>query len=109
MYVFAGVLLLALAVSKVVDLVMGFAALSRQSKTLVAMLVGIGTAWATDYSVFAGFGVVFRERRLNIVASGLALAGLAALWHEVLDLAAVYTRRVHDEATEIETRIPRAA
>ena len=109
MYVFAGVVLLALAVSKLVDLVMGFAALSRLSKTLVAMLIGIVTAWATDYSVFGGFGIALRDRWLEIAGTGFVLAGLAGLWHEVLDLVASYTRRVHDEATEIETRIPRAA
>ena len=109
MYVFAGLILLALAVSKLVELVMGFAGLSRLSKTLVAMLIGIVTAWVTDYSVFASFGIAFRERWLEIAGTGFALAGLASLWHEALDLAASYTRRVHDEATEIETRIPRAA
>jgi hypothetical protein len=109
MYVFAGVMLLGLAVCKLVDLISGFALLSRISKTLVAMLLGIATAWAADYDVFAGFGTTFRDQWYGVVGTGLALAGIAHFWHEALDLVASYTRRVHDQATEIETRLPRAA
>ena len=109
MYVFAALTLLALASSKVVDLVMGFSTLPRLSKTIVTLTIGLVIAWATDFSVFAGFGIAFRDRWLEIAATGLALAGLAGVWHEVTDLVATYTRRMHDEATEIETRTPRAA
>jgi len=109
MYVFAGLILLALAVSKIVDLVTGFTPLSRVSRMLVALLVGLGAAWLANYSVFAGFGVAFRDRWMEVVGTGFALAGIAGIWHEAMGLLASYTRRVHDQATEIETRIPRAA
>lgn len=109
MYVFAGVVLLGLALCKLVDLVQGFAPLSRVSRMLVAMLLGVATAWAANYSVFAGFQIVFRDRWMEIVATGFVLAGIAGVWHETLELIGSYRRRVHDQATEIETRIPRAA
>ena len=109
MYVFAGVMLLGLAVCKLVDLISGFALLSRVSKTLVAMLLGVATAWAADYSVFAGFGITFRDTWYGIAGTGFVLAGVAHFWHEAMNLASSYTRRMHDQASEIETRLPRAA
>ena len=108
MYVFAGVILLGLAVCKLVDLVQGFAPLSRVSRLLVAMLLGLATAWAADYSVFAGFQIVFRERWMEIVATGFVLAGIAGVWHETIELIRSYRRGAHEQAGEMETR-PRAA
>ncbi len=109
MYVFAGFILLGLAVSKLVDLVSELTPLSRASRLLAAMLIGLAAAWATDFSVFAGFRIAFRHRWMEIVATGFSLAGIAGVWHEALGLLASYTRRVYDQATEIENRIPRAA
>ena len=108
MYVFAGVILLGLAVCKLVDLAQGFAPLSRVSRLLVAMLLGLATAWATNYSVFAGFQIVFRERWMEIVATGFVLAGIAGVWHETIELIRSYRRGALDEAGRVETR-PRAA
>lgn len=109
MYTFAAVLLLGLAVCKLVDLVMGFAVLSRLSRVLVAMLLGVAVAWGANYDVFAGFGVAFRDASYGIIGTGFALAGIAGLWHELTGLLTSYGRRVHDKATETETRTPRAA
>lgn len=109
MYVFATVALLGLLVAKLVDLVRAFYELPRNGRLLLAFLAGVGIAWAADYSVFAGWGIGFRSAWMGTVGTGLALGGLAAVWHEVLDMMSSYARRVHDQATEIETRIPRAA
>jgi hypothetical protein len=107
MYTFAAVMLLGLAICKLVDLVMGFAMLSRLSRVLVAMLFGVAVAWGANYDAFAGWGVTFRDSWYGIVGTGFALAGVAGLWHEIAGLLTSYGRRVHDQATE--TRIPRAA
>jgi len=109
MYDFAAVMLLGLAVSKLVDLVMGFAVLSRLSRVLVAMLLGLAVAWSANFNVFAGWGIAFRDTWYGIVGTGFALAGIAGLWHDAAGLLTSYRRRVHDPATEIETRTPRAA
>jgi hypothetical protein len=109
MYVFATVLLLGLAVAKVVDLVRHAWDMPRGIRLLLAFVAGILLTWATDYSAFAAWNQTFRAAWMGPVATGLALGGVAAFWHEVLDLIASTARRVHDQATEIETRIPRAA
>ena len=109
MYVFAGIVLLGLVVAKLVDLVRGFYELSRTNRLTLAFLFGVAVAWAVDYSLFASWGFSFREYWMDIVGTGLVIGGLAAVWHEILDVLSSYARRVHDQATEIETRIPRAA
>jgi len=109
MYVFAGIVLLGLVVARLVDLVQGFYELTRTMRLTIAMMLGVGIAWAVDYSLFASWGIAFREYWMEIVGTGFVLAGVAGLWHEILDVLSSYARRVHDQATEIETRLPRAA
>jgi hypothetical protein len=109
MYVFATVILLGLAICKVVDLFTQTTEMSRGVRTLLTMVLGLVTAFVTDYSPFAQWGIALRAEWVHLVMTGLALAGTAALWHEVLDVIGSYARRSNDEATEIETRMHRAA
>lgn len=109
MYVFAGVILLGLVVAKFVDLVRGFVEFPRPIRLLLAFLAAMGITWAADYSMFEAWDIDLRELWMGPVGTGLVIGGLAALWHEVLDVVSSFARRVHDEATEIETRMPRAA
>jgi hypothetical protein len=109
MYVFTSVVLLGLVVAKFVDLVHSFVEFPRPIRLLLAFLAGMGITWAADYSMFAGWNIGLRALWMGPVATGLVIGGLAALWHEVLDVTSSFARRVHDEATEIETRMPRAA
>ena len=109
MYVFATMALLGLAVAKFVDLVGGTVNVRRPVRPFLAFLAGIGIAWAADLSMFAGFGIALRTPWMGEVATGLVIGGLACAWHEVLKVLASYARRVNDQATEIETGIPRAA
>ncbi|HXF37140.1 MAG TPA: hypothetical protein VNO17_08175 [Actinomycetota bacterium] len=109
MYVFATVMLLGLALAKLVDLVRTAWEMPRGGRLLLAFAGGLLLTWVTDYSAFAAWDQAFRAGWMGPVATGLALGGVAAFWHELLDLIASTARRVHDQATEIETRIPRAA
>jgi hypothetical protein len=109
MYVFAIVILLGLLVAKFVDLVRGFVDFPRPIRLLLAFLAGMGLTWAADYSMFQAWSIELRELWMGPVATGVVIGALAALWHEVLDMAASQARRVQDEATEIETRMPRVA
>ena len=109
MYVFATVALLGLAVAKFVDVAGGYVNVRRPIRPFLAFLAGIGIAWAADLSMFAGFGIDLRALWMGPVATGMVIGGLASAWHELLGVLASYARRVNDQATEIETRIPRAA
>lgn len=109
MYEFGTVVLLALVLTKLVDLVRHIREMTPAARISLAMLLGVGLAWAMDYSVFAGFGITFRASWMSIVATGLVMGGIASVWHEVLDLLGSFARRSHDQAIEIERHIPRAA
>lgn len=109
MYVFATVVLLGLAICKVVDLITQSTELSRGVRTLLTMVLGLVTAFVADYSPFAQWGIPFRAEWVHLTMTGLALAGTAALWHEVLEFIGSYARRSNDEATEIESRMRRVA
>lgn len=109
MYEFATVALLGLAVTKVVDFVRHVTDVTRAVRLFLVLVLGLATAWATDYSMFAGFGIGFRSGWMGPVATGLVIGGLAAVWHEVLDVLSSYARRSYDQASEIESRIPRHA
>lgn len=109
MYVFATVILLGLGIAKVVDLLTQSTEMTRGVRTLVGIVLGLVAAFVVDYSPFAQWGIPFRAEWVHLTVTGLTLAGVAGLWHEVIDLISSYARRSADEATEIESRMRRVA
>lgn len=109
MYEFATVALLGLAATKVVDFVRHVTDVTRAVRLFLGFALGVGLAWAVDYSMFAGWDIGFRTSWMGPAATGLVIGGLAAVWHEILDVLSSYARRSYDQATEIESRIPRHA
>lgn len=106
-YGFATVLLFGLAVSAVVGLIRQFGETSRGLRMFLDLSIGVGLAWALDYSVFAAWGITFRSSWMGPAATGVVVGGLATLWHDVTGFVTAYARRSYDEATEIESRLPR--
>ena len=109
MYEFATIALLGLAVCKLVDLAGNLGHLSRAAKITLAILMGVGLTWLLDYNVYAGWSQAFRSGWMGTVGTGLTIAGVAAIWHEVLDVLSAYARRSSDRADVMEPRAPRAA
>ena len=109
MYEFATIALLGLAVCKLVDVGGNLGHLSRAARITLAVLLGVGLTWLLDYNVYAAWGQVFRKAWMGTVGTGLTIAGIAAVWHEILDVLSSYSRRSYDQAAEIESHIPRAA
>jgi hypothetical protein len=109
MYEFATMALLGLAVAKLGHLAGYYGLASRAARATFGVVLGVCLTWALDYSAFAGWGIQFREGWMGPVATGLTIAGIAALWHEVLSFIGSYSRRATDQATEIETHISRVA
>jgi hypothetical protein len=93
MYEFATIALLGLAVCKVIDLVGNLGHLSRAATITLAVLMGLGLTWLLDYNVYAGWGQVFRKDWMGTVGTGFTIAGLSAVWHEVLGVLHSYARR----------------
>ena len=109
MYEFATIALLALALYKVMDLVEDLGHVSRATRITLTILLGVGLTWLLDYNVYAGWSQVFRKAWMGTVGTGFTIAGIAAVWHEILDVLSSYPRRSYDQANEIESRIPHAA
>jgi len=109
MYEFATIVFLGLAVCKVIDLVGSLGHLSRAATITVVVLLGVGLTWLLDYNVYAGWSQAFRSGWMGTVGTGLTIAGVAAIWHEVLDVLSAYARRSPDRADVMEPRAPRAA
>jgi len=108
-YEFATVALLGLFVAQLVGLIGRLRPISATAATVLAILVGLGITWAADYSAFAGWGIRFRELWMGPVATGLVIAGLAAVWQEVLRLIGAYARRSESRTTKPESTVSRVA
>jgi hypothetical protein len=93
MYEFATVALLGLAVAKLIDLLGHVRSVSRVTGMVLAILAGLGIAWATDYSAFGGWGIQFRELWMGTVATGLVIGALAIAWNEILAALGAYAAR----------------
>lgn len=111
MYHFAIVAMLGLATYKVTGVILGLIGrdVSSHMKGILTLGLGVGGAVLLDYSVFAGWGVSFRENWMGSVFTGLVVGSMAYVWHNALGLVEAYGRRNRDEAREIENRSPRAA
>lgn len=106
MYHFAIVALLGLAVWKFVGMLLGFIKTELDSSVRAFLTLGVGVLAAEilDYSVFAGWGVTFRDSWMGPVFTGLVVGSMAYVWHHTLGLVEAYGRRNRDEAREIEHR-----
>jgi len=104
MYTFAMAALLALGVL-IVAMVLERLAARMESPALWGILLiglGIGTAWLANFNLWAQWGLTVRWEWVGVTVSGLALAGLAQVWHAVLDLLAGVGRKYNDEAATME-------
>lgn len=97
MYEFAIVALLALAVLKVVDFLVGNLTSLEPFRTLLTFALAVGAVLWLDYSLFAGFAVDVRNADAGIWITGFIVAGMTVPWR------AVFGWLTHDRATGDET------
>ena len=109
MYEFATIALLGLAVCKLVDLAGNLGHLSRAAKITLAILMGVGLTWLLDYNVYAGWSQAFRKGWMGTVATGITIAAVSAVWHEIVGVLSSYAGRSSGHASAVEARTPRAA
>lgn len=109
MYHFGTAVLLGLAVFTVVSLVRHLVETPRALRIFLDLALGLIVAWVTDYSMFRGWGIEFRQAWMGPVGTGLVIGGVAAVVHDLMGLVTSFARRQYDEAAEIEARIPRKA
>ena len=99
MYDFAIVALVALALIKLVDVIVDVLPMEGTPfvRSLLTLAGGIGAVWLLDYSMFAGFGVDVRSHAVGVWLTGFVVAGLTIPWR------AVFGYLTHDRATVDET------
>lgn len=83
MYTLGVTVLLGLATVTLVDVLADLApSLSPRRGVLTIALAAVG-AFALDYSLFEGFGVVLRESWMGTLLTGFVVAGMATAWRAV--------------------------
>ena len=102
MYVFATAVLFALGIMALAHCVHRFVPSVGDYRSLVMVVFGIAGAWLADFDLWARFGQPVREEWIGMVLTGLALGGLAHVWHEGVDWFSGMARKTNDEAAALE-------
>ena len=75
---------------------------AREGWALVTIGLGIGLAWLADLNMWQLWGVHVREPWIGVTLTGLALAGVAYFWTEILGFFRGLERKYNDEAATLE-------
>jgi hypothetical protein len=104
MYVFGIAALLSLGVLALAMMVRRYVYQNQRPEMWMLLLtvLGVAVAWLADFSLWASWGVDIRANWIGVTLTGLALAGMSQLWHEVVGLAAGLERKYNDEAATLE-------
>ncbi len=108
MYSFAIVALLALATLKLVDFVVDNVPGIERFRSLGTFVVGIGSVWILDYSLFEGFGIEVRDQRTGLWMTGFLVAGLTVAWRAMFAWL-THERAAGDETLGVQSPIRRVA
>jgi hypothetical protein len=104
MYVFAVAALLGLGVLFVAMLAERYPPMrdARQLWAVLILALGIGAAWIANFDIWRLWALPVRWAWVGTTLTGVMLAGLAAVWHELLGLFTGLGRKYQDEAAKIE-------
>jgi hypothetical protein len=102
METFAVMAFFGLGLSVLVMLGHRYLAFVREGWALVTIAFGIGLAWLADLNMWNLWGVPVREPWIGVTLTGLALAGVAYFWTEILGFFRGLERKYNDEAAAIE-------
>ena len=102
MYVFAIAALFGLGVMTLASFADRYLSVERDYHAMVVVALGMVGAWVADFNLFARYNVPVRSHWIGVIVTGLAIAGLARAWHEVLGFFSGLTRKTNDEAAAIE-------
>lgn len=99
MYTFAVLALLALAVVKLVDVIVDRLPIDDRHvmRSILTYALALAAVWLMDFSMFAGFETAVRTEEVGIWLTGFVVAGLTVPWR------ALFGFLTHDKATVDET------
>jgi hypothetical protein len=75
---------------------------AREGWALATIAFGVGLAWLADLNMWRMLGVHVREPWIGVTLTGLALAGVAYFWTEILGFFGGLERKYNDEAAALE-------
>jgi hypothetical protein len=102
METFAVMAFFGLGLSVLVMLAHRYATVTREGWALVTIAFAIGLAWLADLNMFSLWDVPVREPWIGVTLTGLALAGAAYFWTEILGFFRGLERKYNDEAAVLE-------
>ncbi len=106
MSVFAIAMLLGLGIAASVVAFDRARPVARAVWAVLAVLGGIGLAWAANFNLWSLWHVPVREGWIGITLTGVALGGIAYGFHELLGFFAGLHRKHDDEAAVLEQAPP---
>jgi hypothetical protein len=102
METFAVMAFFGLGLSVLVMLAHRYVTIAREGWALVTIAFGIGLAWLADLNMWKLWDVPVREPWIGVTLTGLALAGVAYFWTEILGFFRGLERKYNDEAAALE-------
>jgi hypothetical protein len=102
METFAVMAFFGLGLSVLVMLGHRYVTFAREGWALVTIGFGVGLAWLADLNMWKLWDVPVREPWIGVTLTGLALAGAACFWTEILGFFRRLERKYNDEAAAIE-------
>jgi len=102
MDVFAVLAFLGLGLTVVVMVGHRYVTMARELWALVSVGLGIGLAWLADLNMWSLWGLPVREPWIGVTLTGVAVAGAAYFWREILGYFAGLERKYNDEAEALE-------
>lgn len=102
MYAFGIVALLGLAVLAVAAIANRYLSLAAEVWAFVLVGLGIGAAWLVNLNLFSLWAIPVRNTAIGVTLTGVAIAGAAYFWREILGFFAGLSRKFTDEAVTME-------
>lgn len=102
MHPFALALFLAFAAMALAVWVCRLVPVVRPHLFLVVLGLGVGAAWLADLDLWGAWGIAVRRDWIGVTLTGLAIGGMAAVAHALLEPLAAMGRKTMDEAEVLE-------
>lgn len=102
MYAFGVMALLGLAVFAVASIANRYLSLAAEVWAFVLVGLGVGTAWLVNLNLFSLWAIPVRNNAIGVTLTGIALAGAAYFWREILGFFSGLSRKFTDEAVTME-------
>jgi hypothetical protein len=102
MYAFGIIALLGLAVLAVAAIANRYLSLAAEVWAFVLVGLGVGAAWLVNLNLFSLWAIPVRNTSIGITLTGVAIAGAAYFWREILGFFGGLSRKFTDEAATME-------